>query len=322
VVIIGLSLLFVAMSLSMLGLFELTVPHAVSQRLANSPNSGGKRNAFVIGAIAGIVASPCVGPVLVSILAYVAKTQQLVLGFFLLFVFALGMGQIFIVLGTFSQLVRRLPRSGNWMNGTKYIFSFIMICMSIYYLSPILSPLYFNIIVAIAFQIFALIFIFKSGIPLIRALGGLILLFALVVLSGTLQKEPPRFGTVMQNLTQSIKEGPQWIPFSPEKLKEAQKSGHSGVIDFFADWCAACKELESYTFSKKSVLQAAQTKNVVWMKYDATIDNELTQIYQKMFEVRGLPTILLFDSSGLRKDLTLTGFESAEKFIERLSQLK
>ena len=124
----------------MLGVFELSLPSGLTQKLSQPSTKKGFLSAYVIGTVAGVVASPCVGPVLVSILAYVTKSQELLFGFGLLFVFALGMGQIFLLLGTFSQLVHKLPRSGNWMNATKYIFALIMMMMAIYYPQPTPLP--------------------------------------------------------------------------------------------------------------------------------------------------------------------------------------
>ena len=102
----------IAMSLSMFGLFEIKTPSFISNRVMKSGQSSGYIGAFAAGLIAGVVASPCVGPVLVGILAFVAKTQDMALGFWLLFTFASGLGLLFLILGTFSSLIQYLPRSG------------------------------------------------------------------------------------------------------------------------------------------------------------------------------------------------------------------
>jgi thiol:disulfide interchange protein DsbD len=142
VVVSVIALIFVAMAFSMFGFFEVKLPDTWSTKIANRfSSSSGEKNfvgAFLSGIIAGVVASPCVGPVLVSILTYVAQTQNIVMGFSLLFVFALGLGQIFILMGTFSQLLDKLPRSGAWLNRIKYIFGTIMLLMAVYYVLPVL----------------------------------------------------------------------------------------------------------------------------------------------------------------------------------------
>ena len=131
------SAMFVAMALSMFGLFELQPPRFVRDRLSRYKTKAGYGGAFVSGIIAGVVASPCVGPVLVSILTFVATTKNMGLGFSLLFVFALGLGQIFIVLGTSSSLLQKLHKSGPWMVRIKHIFGAIMLAMAVYYSQPL-----------------------------------------------------------------------------------------------------------------------------------------------------------------------------------------
>ncbi|MEK6554532.1 MAG: cytochrome c biogenesis protein CcdA, partial [Bdellovibrionota bacterium] len=141
-VVTAIALIFVAMAFSMFGFYEVKIPDSLATKISNKFSSAsGEKNfigAFLSGIVAGVVASPCVGPVLVSILTYVAQTQNTVLGFFLLFTFALGLGQIFIVMGTFSHLLNKLPRSGNWLNGVKYVFGTVMLLMAVYYVLPIL----------------------------------------------------------------------------------------------------------------------------------------------------------------------------------------
>ncbi|MEQ1875323.1 MAG: cytochrome c biogenesis protein CcdA, partial [Bdellovibrionia bacterium] len=149
-VVSAIAVMFVAMGLSMYGVFEFKVPAFIGDRLNNTKTERGFKGAFITGLIAGIVASPCVGPVLVSILTYVAQTQNLVLGFFLLFTFAMGVGQLFLVLGTFSSLTQSLPRSGGWMDAVKFLFGTTMIAMALYYLEPVANDRLFAGLVALA----------------------------------------------------------------------------------------------------------------------------------------------------------------------------
>lgn len=129
----AISLLFVVLGLSSLGVFEIRLPGGLQNKLSQTGGAGWA-GAFVMGLVAGIIAAPCVGPIVAGILLYVAQQQDPVLGFGLLFTFAIGMGQLFLVLGTFSSLLNRLPKSGSWMEGVKLIFGVVFIAMALYYL--------------------------------------------------------------------------------------------------------------------------------------------------------------------------------------------
>jgi thiol:disulfide interchange protein DsbD len=131
----GMVILFILMAFGMWGFFDLQMPTFIRHKFGSSRKSKGYFGIFVIGLFAGIVASPCVGPVLVTILSYVSTTQNAFLGFGLLFTYALGLGLIFILIGMFSQFLKLLPKSGAWMNSVKFLMGFLMICMAAYYLN-------------------------------------------------------------------------------------------------------------------------------------------------------------------------------------------
>jgi thiol:disulfide interchange protein DsbD len=284
----AIALLFVIMGLSMYGLFEVKLPDAIANKIATQRvgNAGSFVAAFVSGLIAGVVASPCVGQVLVSILAYVAQTQDVVLGFSLLFVFAFGLGQIFLILGTFSQLMQRLPRSGPWLGYIKFIFGTTMIAMAIYFAYPVIKPWWMH------------------------TFGG----------AKTVSEcaNPSPNGLACEAGDSFPK--PAWKKYSLMALQEAKAAGHPVILDFKADWCAACHELDKLTFSDSRILAL---KDVVWLEFDATNSSaELDELKAK-YKILGLPFVAIFDSKGeWRADLTLTGFEDAEAFLARLERLK
>jgi thiol:disulfide interchange protein DsbD len=132
-----LAVLFVIMGLSMYGLFEIQAPAFIRDRMGQGKSQAGYAGAYFTGLAAGVVASPCIGPVLVSVLAYIAQTQDKMLGLVLLFSFAMGMGVLFIALGTSSFLLDKVPKAGSWMDGVKFIFGTTMIAMAIYYVAPV-----------------------------------------------------------------------------------------------------------------------------------------------------------------------------------------
>ncbi len=264
------SSIFIAMGLSMFGLFELQAPDFITKKLNPNSKSKNYKNAFLAGMAAGILASPCVGPVLVSILTYVAKTQNATLGFFLLFTFAMGFGQLFLALGTFSHLASKLPRSGPWMNFVKNIFGVVMFAMAAYYAYPVV----------------------KRYIP-------------------------------TETKVSTEKKQSQWKTYTDKVYTTAKANKQNIIIDFWADWCAACIELEEKTFSKPNVKNLLKDKGVVTLKYDATLQTEEFKKIKEKYGIIGLPNLIFYDKNGeVRKDLTLTGFEEEKEFIERINKLK
>ncbi len=264
-VIITMSLIFFAMGLSLLGFFELQAPAFIRNRLGTSKNKKGILGAFVSGLFAGVIASPCVGPVLVGILAYIAKTQNSALGFILLFTFALGFGLLFIALGTFSHLSQKLPRSGAWMNFIKTLLALCLFALSFYYSWPLI----------------------KKALP--------------------------------QDQTAISKEqGVQWKSFSTALVKAAENN-QPVIIDFYADWCLSCVEMDELTFSKPTIIELSQ--KFLMLKVDATSPfPELTE-WQNTYNVYGLPTMIFINKKGdVMEELTLTGFEEAELFEVRMNQ--
>ncbi len=315
-VVLAFVVLFVLMALSIYGYFEIRIPHFISRRLEKSGPSQGYIGAFSSGLIAGVVASPCVGPVLVGVLAYIAKTQNGLLGFALLFTFAMGMGVLFLLLGTFSSFFKKIPRSGGWMDLVKFILGTALLAVALWYLKPLVPPSWF--LICVSLLSLAAIFIFIAKVyPKTnrRAIHAMPFVFAaLVVVSPIVsQWQLP----TESNEKALYKNG--WLAYSQELVDKARQEKKLVIIDFFADWCAACVELDEKTFSSPEFIQASA--DFMLLRVDATETfPELIEL-QKKYEIYGLPTIILIDKNGnVRKDLTLTGFEELEPFMIRLKQ--
>ncbi|MCB0341375.1 MAG: protein-disulfide reductase DsbD [Bdellovibrionales bacterium] len=321
VVVTAIAALFVGMGLSMYGYFEVKLPDQWATKLAKSQSKGGYSGAFGTGLIAGVVASPCVGPVLVGVLTYVAQTRNALIGFGLLFTFALGMGLIFIILGTFSQLLQRLPRSGAWMNFIKVVFGTVMIAMAYYYVYPVYTHKTFYILLGlgvVALALLASVSLTKSIVDnrwrLIRSvllilagfIGGAMIVYA---------HHPGLLGTKSSSHAK-----PEWKKFSYEELMTAKNENRPVIVDFKADWCAACKELERYTFSDPEVLKMGT--QFTWLAFDATLDSPELSELKSRFNIQGLPMVLFFDADGeWQKDLSVTGFEKPAEFLTRMQKL-
>lgn len=313
-VVTGIAILFVLMALSMYGLFDLQVPAAIRNKLGAAPAKSGHAGAFLTGLIAGVVASPCVGPVLVSVLTYIAETQNTWVGFVLLFSFALGLGLLFIVLGTFSSLLNRMPKAGPWMDLTKFVFGTVMVAMAIYYVVPVYPAWLVHVLIGLAAVAIAVSYgAFRAtthSTPLSKLKKFALLamfVFGLVV---------PVLG-VLHDVNEP-KAKLRWQPYSDRALADALKAKKPIVVDFYADWCGACKEMERDTFPDSRI--QAESSKFVLLQFDATNDSPQLDELKKTYRVMGLPTMIFYDVGGtIRGDLTVTGFENADQFLAKMN---
>ncbi len=319
--------LFFLMALSMYGAFELQMPSFITQRFGQGPKQKGYLGAYLSGLFAGIVASPCVGPVLVSILTYVSTQQSSVFGFFLLFTYAMGMGLIFIVLGSSTELLRKLPRSGPWMETTKVILGTLMLVGFFYYFELLVPMRVFQSVLGVALVTLASLYgaFLKPGNKkrdLIRKgfmQAALILGFAFFVMGVT--GLDGKSGPNIEFQDVKFNKDNLWKPFSESALEQAKLDKKTVIVDFFADWCAACWELEEKVFTTAEFRERA--KNIVLLKMDATKDSTSLNELKKKYGIVGLPTILFFDSTGTWiKAKTLTEFENKDKFFKRIEDVK
>lgn len=331
-VVSALALVFIVMGLSMYGAFEIQPPAFIRDRLGGGKTGAGYSGAFLSGLIAGVVASPCVGPVLIGVLAHTARTQNMLHGFIFLFVFALGLGVPFIVLGASSFLLSHLPKSGPWLDGVRFVFGTLMIGVALYYIYPVYEAWLFRVILGLALIGIASVYgAFEANVTLTtvrkRLQKGLMLLILLLGLTLAIAGLLPKAGFDLATTTFTLNPADErpaptavrlnWRPFEETTLKAALASGKPVLIDFHADWCVACVELERFTFSDSRVRELGQ--DFALLKVDATEDFPGLSELRRRYEILGLPTLIFYDRNGtLRNDLTLTGFENAEAFIERM----
>ncbi|WP_054179693.1 protein-disulfide reductase DsbD [Trabulsiella odontotermitis] len=318
-VLIGLSVVFILLALSMFGLFTLQLPSSLQTRLtlmSNRRQGGSLGGVFAMGAIAGLICSPCTTAPLSAILLYIAQSGNLWLGGGTLYLYALGMGLPLILVTVFGN--RLLPKSGPWMEHVKTAFGFVILALPVFLLERITGEVWglrLWSMLAVAFFGWAFITSLSVSKPWIRVLQILLLAAALV---GARPLQDWAFGT-------STVQQQAHLNFTRistvEDLNQAlaQAQGKTVMLDLYADWCVACKEFEKYTFSDKSVQQALE--NTVLLQADVTRNTPQDAALLRHLQVLGLPTILFFDGGG--KELTgqrVTGFMDAEAFRAHLQK--
>lgn len=319
--------LFFVMSVSLYGAFDLQMPNWVRQRLANTKTDTSLMGAFLAGLLAGVLASPCVGPILVGILTFVAQTQNVTYGFFYLFAYAFGIGQLFLILGLTSHVSRFLPKSGPWMNAVKFFFGTLMLTAGFYYLHLLVPPRIFDGALGIALILISSTFgAFRPNDELSgrgRLLKGIM---TALLIFGALQLSLAVFniqGFTPQALSGSLPKTEKtsahkmdWQKWDKTRFEKALADKTPMIIDFWADWCEACKELEQKTFTDATV--AELSKKFLLLKFDATTTSPELEQLRKDYKIHGLPTLLFFSNGKWVSEQTLNGFETSQDFMKRM----
>ncbi|EPM0686110.1 protein-disulfide reductase DsbD [Klebsiella pneumoniae] len=316
-VLAGLSVVFILLALSMFGLFTLQLPSSLQTRLAllsNKRQGGSPGGVFAMGAIAGLICSPCTTAPLSAILLYIAQSGNLWLGGGTLYLYALGMGLPLILVTVFGN--RLLPKSGPWMSHVKTAFGFVILALPVFLLERIVGDpwgLRLWSMLGVAFFSWAFITSLGATRPWMR-LVQIILLAAALVSARPLQDWAFGAPAVEQqaHLTftrvNSVAELDRAL---------AQAKGQPVMLDLYADWCVACKEFEKYTFSSPDVQQAL--KGTVLLQVDVTKNSPQDVALLKHLQVLGLPTILFFNAEGQEQpERRVTGFMDAAAFSAHL----
>lgn len=324
VVIVIISIIFFIMGLSMLGVFVLQMPPSLATKLQKKRRTG-FIGVLLTGLVAGLIVSPCISPLLVVILTWVAKTGSVILGVGLLFSFSLGLGVLFILLGTFSGVLKNLPKSGGWMVLIERGFGVLLIALAIFFIRPVLPSNILHMLWAVFFILFGTFV--GAFTPLNhesdrnskmgKALGILAILIggALVFKSISVWTDfgMNRSGEV---LSASIGED-QWLSSDEEGYHQARLTGKPVLIDFFAEWCTACHELDEKTWPDAAVQRELQ--RFIQVKLDLTKNDKKTGTVQKEYKILGMPTVILLDSEG--KELTrFEGYQSPGEVVKILQR--
>lgn len=316
-VLIGLSAVFILLALSMFGLFTLQLPSSLQTRLtlmSNRQQGGSAGGVFAMGAIAGLICSPCTTAPLSAILLYIAQSGNMWLGGGTLYLYALGMGLPLILVTVFGN--RLLPKSGPWMETVKTAFGFVILALPVFLLERIIGDVWgIHLWAMLGVAFFAWAFIVSLGAKKAwMRLVQILLLAAALVSVRPLQDWA--FGSPVSK-TQTHLNFTQINNVDELNAALTQAKGKPVMLDLYADWCVACKEFEKYTFSDPQVQRAL--KETVLLQANVTANNAQDKALLKQLNVLGLPTILFFNEQGEEQPMQrVTGFMDATAFSAHL----
>jgi len=320
VVNIVIAVVFGLMGISMLGAFDIALPSALQTSLVGGSTKKGLFGPLLLGMASGLVMAPCVGPVIVALLAWVAQTGDLFYGWALLFAFSLGLGLLFLVIGTFAGAIQALPRAGSWMEVVKKGFGWVLLAGALYMLRlTIPISLYYACwsILLITFSVFSGAFdsLTEDATPR-RRLGKALTLFIFLVGGIFLFKSFYPEGIGLNAASGGSQELEWMINQEEEAISLSSASGKPVLIDVYADWCVACVELDEKTWIVPNV--QSRVDDFVRLKLDFTKETPWVSEMKKKYKITGMPTVILQD--GEREITRFTGFKTADKFIALLDQ--
>ncbi len=315
-VVVAIAVLFIVLAASLFGAYEFGLPASLTNRLAEIGGIGYK-GAFLLGVACGLIASPCTGPVLTGILTWIAQTKSALMGAAAMGAFALGLGAPFFVVGAFAV---QLPKSGHWMVHVKSALGIVLIIVALYFLStafPVLakfakpSSIFYGVAAVLIVAGAAMGAIHRefsepgSGVKLGKGLG-----IVLISAAG--------FGAVAAFVKPSgtLSWNHGGVTAAQERAKREKRPL---LVDFTASWCGACKELDKVTFSAPDV--SAEASRFIAVKVDATNDEDPEVVTTlSRYRVKGLPTVVIFDSSG-KEALRYNDFVSPSEFLEAIKRV-
>ncbi len=332
--VIGAAIAFVLLSLSMFGFYELQLPSSMQAKLAQKSNDqkGGYIGTAIMGVISALIVSPCVTVPLIAILLVIAQSGDILLGATALYGLGVGMGIPLIIIAVTGG--KFLPKAGAWMDAIKAAFGVAMLGVALYLVKHLLP----NSIYMYGWALLALIpgyYLFQSSLPktgwnnFFKAIGLALMVYGTLLFIGGAQGNrdlvSPLKGTYVSSSTK-VTESSQHLPFERVKTLEqlearvaqAKTENKTLMLDFFAEWCAACYEFEELVFSRPEVAQALS--NTVLLQADVTDNDQFDVELMEAYDVLGLPSIMFFNAQGQElPQYRATGFEDAEQFLKRIN---
>jgi len=327
------ALVFVLLALSMFGMYELRMPEIIQSRAHSLSGrlSGGKIAAvFSMGALSALIVSPCVAAPLAGALLYISQTGDVILGGTALFALALGMGAPLLVIGVSAGTL--LPKAGAWMDSVKRFFGVLLLAVAIWLVSPII-PVVAQMLAWAALLIISAMFLratdplpteasgisrFGKGIGLIALIMGVAILVG--ALSGSRDLLQPLIALRSANQTEVDSEtGFEKVRTLGELEQRLQQTDRPVMLDFYADWCVSCKEMEQLTY--RDIRVVARLQDLLLLQVDVTQNTSDDQALLKRFGLFGPPGVIFFDPAGREiRSARVVGYQSADKFLRAVDQ--
>ncbi|CAB0151788.1 Thiol:disulfide interchange protein DsbD [Pseudidiomarina piscicola] len=314
VVLITLAVIFLVLALSMLGVYNLQLPASWQNRLneiSQQQRGGAHRSVFVMGALSGLIASPCTTAPLSGALLFIAQTGDLTIGASVLYALSLGMGIPLILFGTTGG--KLLPKAGAWMTIIKRIFGIVLVAMAVFFVERLLPIAIADWLWVVFISLSALFMIVSTLRDSEGVLGVTLSTFWLAIATVLLitwwpQGEHQRLPFTEVTSVSAIEQ--QLAKAEPNQLV---------MLDLYADWCVACKEFERYTFSDAEVQQALA--DAIVLQADVTANSAANNAILQRYQVLGLPTILFFRDGELLSGARVAGFLDANDFLQHVQEL-
>ena len=310
--------LYLFFAIAMFGLFELTMPSNIHNKITNILQNfklENSFNVFVLGLISSLILSPCVAPPLAAAILYIGKSNDLILGGGSLFFMSLGMSLPLLAIGIFS--IKIIPKPGPWMVNIKRLLGFILLAMAIYITRPLLSELVFFYSLFLILIISSTYFIWFNR-KTTRNTNLILTIISLTIISLSILQIKPMWGDPNHETNQKFTPINNIIELK-NYLTDTNKKPI--MLDFYADWCVACLEYEKFTFNKPNIITLMDKFEL--LQVDVTKNNKQHQLLLKEFNLFGPPGIIFFDSEGVEiKELRTIGFKDATEFSSILLRVQ
>lgn len=311
-VLITVAVILLLFAASLFGLWEMRLPAGITR--AASKSYAGYFGSFFMGLTLGVVAAPCLGPFVLGILTWVASMGSPWAGFLIFFTLSLGLGLPLFVLAMFSGQLKRLPRSGEWMIWIRRLMAWVLVIMAAHFMGLVLSGTWRIVLMAVVVAAAGLHLCWVDkcqagfrAFPWIKAMVGVGCLVYAAYLASSVATTGP---------------GISWKTWSRETMEEAGSRNRPVIIDFYATWCAPCRQLEEATFHDRMLTMLAE-RNFVFIRVDVTkAGNPVNEKLIRQYDIKGVPTVVFLDATGKeRPELRLVDYLPPEQFLVRMAAL-
>lgn len=310
--VVVITVIILAMAASMFGAFEIAIPAWLSNSVGKSRQ--GVVGTFVMGLTVGVVIAPCAAGIIIGLVGLVAKLGIVAKGTLLFFIMGLGLGLPYLILATFSSLLNKIPKSGMWMVWVRKVFGVLLVGVALYFFLPQAKHIhnqqgfFFGTLAIFAGLLLGFLDHtpgYTKGFKIGRAIFGIIvIIFGISLTNSAIHSEPAMIN---------------WVHYQSQTIDDLLKQDKPIIIDFYADWCAPCKQMDRETFKNELVVEKA--KQFTMVKVDCTAPDKNIRSFMDKFEIIGMPTFVFITKEGKElEELREIGFVEYAKFLEKMDK--